>query len=72
MSQAADSATLVSPGVGGGLFDVVRQRFLLKLLVKKELQVRYRGSVLGLMWSYVKPGVQFVVFYIAFGFFLGL
>jgi ABC-2 type transport system permease protein len=72
MSQAADSATLVSPGVGGGLFDVFRQRFLLKLLVKKELQVRYRGSVLGLMWSYVKPGVQFVVFYIALGVFLGL
>jgi ABC-2 type transport system permease protein len=28
--------------------------------------------VLGLLWSYVKPGVQFVVFYIALGVFLGL
>jgi ABC-2 type transport system permease protein len=34
--------------------------------------VRYRGSVLGLLWSYVKPGIQFVVFYIALGVFLGL
>ena len=34
-------------------------RFLLKLLVRKEIKVRYRGSVLGLLWSYVKPGVQF-------------
>lgn len=69
---AADSKALIRPGVGGGLSDVVRQRFLLKLLVRKELQVRYRGSVLGLLWSYVKPGVQFLVFYVALGVFLGL
>ncbi len=73
-SAATDggSDALVRPGVGGGLADVFRQRFLLKLLVRKELQIRYRGSVLGLLWSYVKPGVQFVVFYIALGVFLGL
>ncbi|WP_434993724.1 ABC transporter permease [Arthrobacter sp. Ld5] len=63
---------LVRPGRGGGLRDVVRSRFLLKLLVDKEIKVRYRGSVLGLLWSYVKPGVQFVVFYVALGIFLGL
>lgn len=63
---------LVRPGVSGGLADVVRARFLLKLLVRKELKVRYRGSVLGLLWSYVKPGVQFFVFYLALGVFLGL
>lgn len=34
--------------------------------------MRYRGSVLGLIWSYVKPGVQFLVFYVALGIFLGL
>jgi ABC-2 type transport system permease protein len=28
--------------------------------------------VLGLLWSYVKPGVQFIVFYVALGVFLGL
>lgn len=63
---------LVRPGVSGGLADVVRARFLLKLLVRKELKVRYRGSVLGLLWSYVKPGVQFIVFYVALGVFMGL
>ncbi|MDQ0735519.1 ABC transporter permease [Arthrobacter agilis] len=63
---------LVAPGYGHGLRDVVRSRYLLKLLVQKELRVRYRGSVLGLLWSYVKPGVQFVVFYVALGVFLGL
>ena len=55
---------LTTPGLGGGLRDVLRSRYLLKLLVQKELKVRYRGSVLGLLWSYVKPGVQFVVFWL--------
>jgi ABC-2 type transport system permease protein len=63
---------LREPGVGGGLFYVARWRFLLLLLVKKELRVRYRGSVLGILWSYVKPLVQFLVFYIAMGVFLNL
>lgn len=63
---------LTVPGRSGSLGDILRHRFLLKLLVSKELKVRYRGSVLGLLWSYVKPGVQFVVFYIALGVFLGL
>ncbi|MCC3290479.1 MULTISPECIES: ABC transporter permease [unclassified Arthrobacter] len=63
---------LTVPGRSGSLGDILKHRFLLKLLVSKELKVRYRGSVLGLLWSYVKPGVQFVVFYIALGVFLNL
>lgn len=69
---ATISGELTRPGLGGGLRDIRQSSFLLKLLVRKELKVRYRGSVLGLLWSYVKPGVQFVVFYIALGVFLGL
>lgn len=70
--MSSNTQELVQPGLGRGLADVARSRFLLKLLVRKELKVRYRGSVLGLLWSYVKPGVQFIVFYIALGVFLGL
>lgn len=66
------SGELETPGRGAGLADILRSRFLLKLLVSKELKVRYRGSVLGLLWSYVKPGVQFIVFYVALGIFLNL
>lgn len=61
-----------APGQGAGLLDVVRRRYLLSLLVKKELRVRYRGSVLGMLWSYVRPAVQLLVFYLAMGKFLGL
>ncbi|WP_372494555.1 ABC transporter permease [Pseudarthrobacter humi] len=66
-----DISGLRAPGRGNGLRDVLNQRFLLKLLVRKELKIRYRGSVLGMLWSYVKPGVQFIVFYVALGLFLG-
>ena len=63
---------LVEPGRGAGLLDVARNRFLLRLIVRKELRVRYRGSVLGLFWSYVKPAVQFAVYFLALGLFLRL
>ncbi|GAA2037830.1 ABC transporter permease [Pseudokineococcus marinus] len=70
MSASPSEAPLVAPGRGLGLVDVLRQRYLLRLLVRKELRVRYRGSVLGLAWSYVKPAVQFAVFFFALGEFL--
>lgn len=63
---------LSAPGEGGGLRDVFREWFLLKLLVRKEIKVRYRGSVLGLLWSYVKPLMQFLVYFVALGIFLNL
>ncbi|OKL54950.1 sugar ABC transporter permease [Bowdeniella nasicola] len=58
------------PGKGRGLAEIVYRFYLLKLIVHKDLRVRYRGSILGMLWSYVKPAVQFVVFYFAVGEFL--
>ncbi len=70
MSQTV--APLAAPGQSLGFVAVLQNRFLLKLLVDKEIQVRYRGSALGLVWSYIKPAVQFGVFYLAMGVFLQL
>lgn len=70
MSSASDQ--LVEPGQGGGLLDVLRHTFLLRLIVRQEMRVRYRGSVLGLFWSYVKPSVQFAVYFFVLGVFLRL
>ncbi|GAA4413211.1 ABC transporter permease [Fodinibacter luteus] len=58
---------LVVQGTGGGLREVVDRRHLLAMLVRKELRVRYRASVLGLGWSYVKPAVQFAVYFVGLG-----
>lgn len=70
--MAGPTDQLVKPGMGRGLLDVYGDRFLLKLLVRKEIKIRYRGSVLGLLWSYVKPLMQFLIYFIALGIFLNL
>jgi ABC-type polysaccharide/polyol phosphate export permease len=69
---SSEIKALQEPGRSRGLIDVFDRRYLLSLIVRKEVQIRYRGSVLGWMWSYVKPLVQFVVFYVAIGYFLGM
>jgi ABC-2 type transport system permease protein len=68
---ASSERELLPPGRGLGLAGVLRHRYLLSLLVRKEVQIRYRGSLLGWIWSYVKPLLQFVVFFVAIGVFLG-
>ncbi|WP_416443842.1 ABC transporter permease [Leucobacter sp. HNU] len=55
------------PGAGRGLFDVFRHRYLLSLLLKKGVATRYHGSVLGWVWSYVRPGAQFLMYYLVVG-----
>lgn len=72
MTEAESAAGFTVPGHGRGLLDVIRDRYLLLLLIKQGIKVRYRGSVLGWTWSYVKPAVQFFVYYLAFGVFLQL
>ncbi len=62
---------LQNPGRVGGLLDVFRRRYLLKLLVRKELRVRYQGSPVGLAWSYVKPAVRFAMYFYVIGLLLG-
>jgi ABC-2 type transport system permease protein len=63
---------LASPFAGGGLADVFRRRYLLKLIVQKEIQARYQGSLLGLMWSYIQPLVRFSMYFFVIGLVLGL
>ncbi len=66
-ASAVVESPMVVQGRGGGLREVAGRRFLLGLLVRKELRVRYRASVLGLGWSYVKPAVQFGVYFVGLG-----
>lgn len=58
---------LVSPAPRGGLAEVFRRRYLLKLVVKRQLAQQYSASVLGFMWSYVQPAIRFLVYYFAVG-----
>jgi ABC-2 type transport system permease protein len=63
---------LVSPFESAGLIDVFKRRYLLKLLVQKEVQSRYQGSLLGLLWSYVQPLVRFCMYFFVIGLVFGL
>jgi ABC-2 type transport system permease protein len=58
---------LKDPGAGGGFRDVLRHRYLLKLLVRKEVHVRYQGTLLGMAWGYVRPAMRFFVYFVVIG-----
>lgn len=60
------------PGTSRGLLDVFRWHYLLQLLVQTGVTTRYRNSVLGWTWSYVRPAAQFLVFWVVLGIFLSL
>jgi len=60
------------PSADNGLLGVLRQRYLLKLLVRREISARYQGSFLGLIWSYINPLTQFCIYYFVVGFIFNL
>ncbi len=60
-------APLVAPAASNGLLGVFRRRYLLKLLVRREISARYQGSFLGLLWSYINPLSQFFIYWFVMG-----
>ena len=67
MTTTFDKSAFDTPGQGRGLFDVFKYRYLLRLLIGKSTSLRYRNSVLGWIWSYVRPTVQFLIYYLVMG-----
>lgn len=47
-----------------------KNRALLSELVRTDFKLRYQGSILGYMWSILKPLLLFVILYIVFVYFL--
>jgi len=64
-----------SQGVAGSSVRSIREiwehRYLLDMLVRREVRARYKDSTLGLVWSLIKPIVQLLIYYVAIGKFLG-
>ncbi len=71
MSEAAGGrvvdAPLRPPSADNGLLAVVQRRYLLRLLVRREISARYQGSFLGLLWSYINPLTQFFIYWFVIG-----
>ena len=58
-------------GFGPTAKEIWDYRQLLGQLVKKELKIKYKDSVLGFLWTLIRPLLQLVVYTIAIGKFLG-
>ena len=65
--QRIVNAELVDPAPSGGLREVFQQRYLLRLIVTRELAQMYAASLLGLLWSYIQPALRFIVYFFVFG-----
>jgi lipopolysaccharide transport system permease protein len=52
------------------LSELFRHREVLVNLIRKEGNVKYRSSVLGVAWSMLNPLLYLAVFYVVFTFFL--
>src|SRR6266487_6216185 len=73
---------LTSAGTPSRVFDsnrtqsilrrVVYARDLLRELVARDMKLRYKRSVLGIVWSMLNPLLQLLVFYFVFGLLLPL
>lgn len=51
--------------------EIFENRQLLLLLTRRDLEVRYRGSFLGFLWTLIKPLIMLAVYYVVLGQVLG-
>jgi ABC-type polysaccharide/polyol phosphate export permease len=51
--------------------DIYKYRVLIQSLVSRELKARYRGTVLGFLWSFINPLLLMIIYSIVFGFIIG-
>jgi len=70
-AAALADTPLQSPVPQGGVPGVVKHRYLLRLLVKREVTARYHGSFLGMLWSYINPLTQFLMYLFIFTLLIG-
>lgn len=63
---AAPPAPAAPPALARAAADVWRFRELLALLVLRDLKVRYKRSVLGMVWTLLNPLLQMVVYTLVF------
>lgn len=73
MTDASLPARTITPRghLGARLRDILGYRELLVNLIRKELRVRYKSSILGFVWSLLNPAMLLVVYYFVFSVVLG-
>jgi lipopolysaccharide transport system permease protein len=68
-SSALATRTAATPSLdaGSSFRALWRHRRLIHQFVRREVQSRYRGSVLGVLWSFLNPLVQLAIYTFVFG-----
>ena len=69
----SDRLTVITPEVNvlHRVRDIWSYRELLVGLVRKELRVKYKGSILGIAWSMLNPALTLAIYYFIFQIVLG-
>jgi ABC-2 type transport system permease protein len=57
--------------VVGSIREIVGQRQLLDLLIRRDLKSKYKDSALGFLWTLIRPLVQLAIYYLVLGQILG-
>ena len=55
-------------GLRDRLVEIWRSRELLRNLVRTEISVKYKNSVLGIIWSMISPAMTLAIFFVVFQF----
>jgi len=66
VAERAPAASAPTPARGSALAELLRYRQLVAMLVVRELKVRYKRSVLGLLWTMLNPLLLMVVYTVVF------
>ena len=70
MSAAQETAVVVAKPSAPALGDRIRRlwvyRALLLNLIRRDLRIRYKESVLGFLWSMLNPAMYLAIFYVVF------
>lgn len=54
----------------GGIIEVFKYRVLIQTLVLRELKSRYRGSILGFLWTFINPLFLMLVYTLVFSIYM--
>jgi ABC-2 type transport system permease protein len=71
LAAVGGSYPFTPAGVARSVRDVVVQREMLDLLIRRDLKSKYKDSALGFLWSLARPLVQLMIYFIVLGQFLG-
>ena len=52
-------------GIASSYADIWRHRDLLGQLTRREIRAKYKASVLGIVWSLIRPLTQLLIYYFA-------